>query len=60
MSGEERPYVTARELAREHGVSRSTIWRWVARGLVEVSRVGVRTRVRVRLREPGPAPRPRP
>jgi excisionase family DNA binding protein len=44
------PDMTVRELAARYGVARSTIWRWVARGLVEVSRISGRTGVRVRLR----------
>ncbi len=44
------PALRVRELMTIYGVSRSTVWRWIDRGLVEVSRVAARTGVRVRLR----------
>jgi transposase-like protein len=42
--------VSVQALARRYGVSRSTVWRWIDRGFVEVTRVAARTGVRVRLR----------
>jgi predicted site-specific integrase-resolvase len=44
------PAVSVTALARRYGVSRSTVWRWIHRGLVEVTRVAARTGVRVRVR----------
>ena len=41
--------VTVSELAAFYDCSRSTIWRWIARGLVQVERVGPRAGVLVRL-----------
>jgi hypothetical protein len=43
-------YVTVDQLARRCKVHRATIWRWVAKGLVDVQRLEPRTGVRVRLR----------
>jgi len=35
-------------LAEREGISRRTVWRWVQRGKLEVSRRGARAGVRVR------------
>lgn len=44
----DREWFTPRELAAREGISRTTLWRWAAKGLVTVSRLGPRTGVRVR------------
>lgn len=36
-----------RELCEREGIARSTAWRWVDKGLLQVSRRGPRTGVRV-------------
>ena len=36
-----------RELCEQEGISRRTAWRWVDKGLLQVSRRGPRTGVRV-------------
>jgi predicted site-specific integrase-resolvase len=40
-----------RALAEREGVNRTTVWRWVEKGLVEARRLDARTGVRVRVRE---------
>lgn len=40
------------EICEREGVSRRTAWRWVEKGLLEVSRLGPRTGVRVRYANP--------
>jgi transcriptional regulator with XRE-family HTH domain len=42
-------WCTPRELAARCGVSRTQVWRWERRGIVEVERLGPRRQVRVRL-----------
>ena len=39
---------TTRAFCQQEGVSRSTLWRWVEKGQVEVSRLGPAAGVRVR------------
>ena len=48
-SPSEKGWVKTRELAAREGISRSTVWRWVEKGLVEARRRDARTGVRVRL-----------
>jgi hypothetical protein len=43
---------TPTQLARSLGIRRSTVWRWAARGLVEVRRHAPRTGVRMKLLTP--------
>jgi len=42
-----RDRMRVRELCEQEGISRRTAWRWVDKGLLEVSRRGPRTGVRV-------------
>jgi predicted DNA-binding transcriptional regulator AlpA len=48
----ERQWLKPSKLAAEHGVSRSTVWRWVDKGLVEARRVAPKTGVQVRQADP--------
>jgi hypothetical protein len=41
---------TVRQFAQAEGVSRSTVWRWISRGLLDVHRVGPGKGLRVRRR----------
>jgi len=42
-----RPRMRVSELCEREGISRATAWRWVGKGLLDVSRRGPRTGVRV-------------
>jgi hypothetical protein len=42
--------VTVRDFCEREGIDRSTAWRWVSRGVVEVSRLAPRMGVRVTYR----------
>jgi predicted site-specific integrase-resolvase len=42
------PWVTVTAYAARHGISRRTVWYWVEKGIIEVSRKTARTGVRVR------------
>lgn len=46
-----RPWFKVTEYARRHGVSRQTVWNWIRKGAVDVTRKGPRCAVRVRDRE---------
>jgi predicted site-specific integrase-resolvase len=48
MPAPERVWLKPREYADREGVDRATVWRWVAKGLLEARRLGPRTDVRVR------------
>jgi predicted site-specific integrase-resolvase len=41
------PRMRVSELCEREGISRATAWRWVGKGLLDVSRRGPRTGVRV-------------
>lgn len=41
-------WLTVQDYARKHGVSRQTVWNWILKQAVEVSRKAPRTGVRVR------------
>jgi predicted site-specific integrase-resolvase len=47
-SSSEPVWLKPREYADREGVDRATVWRWVAKGLLEARRLGPRTDVRVR------------
>lgn len=42
-------WVKPRELAAREGIARSTLWRWIEKGIVEAKRRHPRTGVRVRV-----------
>lgn len=48
---ERERWMKPRALAEREGVNRTTVWRWVEKGLVEARRLDARTGVRVRVRE---------
>ncbi len=50
MTKDDRPFMKPRELAEEYGVSRSTVWRWQEKRILDVKRLGPRLGVRVRLK----------
>lgn len=57
MSSPKRPDPSARgyrirELAEREKVTTRTAWRWVEKGVLDVSRLGPRTGVRVRYADP--------
>jgi hypothetical protein len=52
--GARDPYLSVNDFARLYSVSRSTVWRWIARDWVDVQRFGGgRRTVRVRARRSG-------
>lgn len=48
---EERGWMKPTQLAAREGVTRVTVWRWVAKGVAKRDALGPRTGVRVRLVE---------
>lgn len=53
-SKREEGFLTVKELAHKERVDRSTVFRWMRSGRIDVRRLGHRTRVRVRLSKPNP------
>jgi hypothetical protein len=44
------PWLTVSEYASREGIDRATVWRWIAKGVLEVQRKAPRTGVKVRER----------
>jgi predicted DNA-binding transcriptional regulator AlpA len=44
------PWLTVREYAAREGIDRATVWRWIAKGVLEVKRKAPRIGVKVRER----------